>query len=1153
MSPPDRRQAGPYLGLDPFEPADSDYFFGREREQRVIIANLLSAPLTILYGAAAVGKSSLLMAGVMPQLQRDQPRTPVVMFRDWRGPDFARRLAHACVQTTWAIGVDQPRPAVDLPLDEVLRACAEAAHGTVIVLLDQFEDYLALHPKSADPESFEAQFARAVNRDEVDVGFLVAVREASLSRLDRFRERIPNLLGNRLRLRHLDARGAELAIREPVRVWNDRHAGAQPVVLEDDLAAAVVKQVRAGGLRPGLGRGKSAEAVQEESIEAAFLQLVMERLWKEDSASGVLTQATLERLGGAQGIVRAHLNDTLAGLDAPTQAVCASFFDRLVTPSGDKVACALQDLAGWAGERSDLVAPALESLSAKRVLRTVAAVRDTAQDPRYEIFSDVLAPAVLDWHARYVETQRRERAVTAAREQARRRARQFWTYGLAAALLVAAIGWLGAFREGRRAQANQLMAEANQWAAESRNAARTDALLAVQRALEAVDHRLPAGPTEPVVDALRLAVQGSAATVWTQPMPDRVTSVALSPDGRFVAAGMLDRKSGRATVEVRDSATGALAGPHASFVVPAARSAGAVAWLPGGGLAAALGKVVYVWPGSDLSMPPRTLDHGDHINTALALSGDGRWLATGGGANGSRTIKIWDLKAAGSEPASQIPVQQGWLFGLAFSPDGCCIAGASVDPIDTERHHVGVWHIGTQRLALTVPMPTGSDSVAFTPDGKRLVSSGRDSRVYVWSDIDARLAQPGAGSLSPWTPRILAGHDERVRQVSVSSDGSRIASAGGDGNIKLWDAHTFANVTTLDAHDSYVEATAFGPDGARLVSGGLDRRLRMWNIGRHTAAVNHVAFGASGLASASNDGSVRLWDLSSGMPRQKLVLTDATLQAGESHSDAVYRLAFFSGADGERLASASFDRRVKVWDPRSGALLRNLGGHTDQLRDLAVSADGSYLASAGADGWALLHSLTSSETMPLALKVREQHQVYAVAIHSDARQRWWVTGAEEPSQVQLWDFAGQAQGAIALGATPVAIVSIDGGDSLAVLAGRTLYRITLAGLRRSDASSMQQMQISGARRCRALAHAPATRRLAVGCANGTIYVFDAGATQPSQTINVHEGEVMGLAFSSDGKALASASADHALVVSPLDTNELIELARRRWVALNVSR
>ncbi len=146
--------AGPYVGLEPLRTPDRPYLKGREDDQRVVIANLRTSSLTILYGAAGVGKSSLLLAGVVPQLQQDFPKTPVVVFRDWISADYPRRLARACIDATWRLGTDHPRPAEDRPLDEVLRACAEASRSTVLVLLDQFEDYLQYHPKSDAPVKF---------------------------------------------------------------------------------------------------------------------------------------------------------------------------------------------------------------------------------------------------------------------------------------------------------------------------------------------------------------------------------------------------------------------------------------------------------------------------------------------------------------------------------------------------------------------------------------------------------------------------------------------------------------------------------------------------------------------------------------------------------------------------------------------------------------------------------------------------------------------------------------------------------------------------------------------------------------------------------------------------------------------------------------
>ena len=531
----------PYVGLQPFEEADRDFFFGRERDQRIIISNLLSSPLTVLYGASGVGKSSVLMAGVVPQLRRERPRTPVVVFRNWVGSDFQSALTRACIQEVWRNDVAQPRPAETLPLDEVLRACAEAAHDTLLVLLDQFEEFFLYHPKAPEPGSFEAQFARAINRDDVDIGVLVALREDSLSKLDRFQERIPHLLSNRLRLTHLDEAGATSAIRRPLEIWNRRHAGEAPVTVEDGLVARLLDEVRIGRVSVGRHGGSGAPQAEGEQIEAPFLQLVMTRLWAEEMAAGspALQLATLARLDGARAIVRGHLEDVMAGLDSTSQAVCASFFDRLVTPTGSKVACSAESLERWAGALAPHVPAVLDALSHSRILRTVATSAEKPDATSYEIYHDVLAPAILDWRQRWVEAQARQRAVEEAREQAAKRALRQWVVALALMTAVAIAGWVKASWEGLRA-------EANQKAAESIATSPFDARRGLDLALEAADTttRLWLAPTAAAEDALRQAIQASRLE-WSIPVADYVSGVAFGADGRTLAVAGRD---GRAAV-----------------------------------------------------------------------------------------------------------------------------------------------------------------------------------------------------------------------------------------------------------------------------------------------------------------------------------------------------------------------------------------------------------------------------------------------------------------------------------------------------------------------------------------------------------------------------------------------------------------------------
>jgi WD40 repeat protein len=94
----------------------------------------------------------------------------------------------------------------------------------------------------------------------------------------------------------------------------------------------------------------------------------------------------------------------------------------------------------------------------------------------------------------------------------------------------------------------------------------------------------------------------------------------------------------------------------------------------------------------------------------------------------------------------------------------------------------------------------------------------------------------------PWKENVLAGHVKEVYVVAVSPDGSRIASAGGDGKAMVWDTATGQLPLTLAGHVGRIGALAFSPDGERLATGGHDKTVKLWNIGGHAAGVWSVAF-----------------------------------------------------------------------------------------------------------------------------------------------------------------------------------------------------------------------------------------------------------------------------------------------------------------------
>src|SRR5437764_7009084 len=441
--------ASPYKGLTAYDENDAPYFFGRESECEIITANLLATRLTLLYGASGVGKSSVLRAGAaynILQLSQQNvlefgtPKLAVVVFDSWRDDPVAglvERIENAVVQAWNDRPVDPVRP--ERTLTQTLHAWTERLDGTLLIILDQFEEYFLYHAQEDGDRTFAREFAHTVNRFDVRAHFLIALREDSLAQLDRFKGRIPNLFDNYLRIEHLGPEAARAAIERPLAYHNQVHAarGFQ-VSIESALVDEVLAQVKTGQVvldNAGRGVVGSGALVSQRRVETPYLQLVLTRLWDEEMRAGshVLRLATLEDLGGAENIVRTHLDTAMSALPSHEQDAAARVFRYLVTPSGTKIAYTADDLAAYADVPQRELTPVLQQLSSgsTRILRPVVPPPDQPATPRYEIFDDVLAAAILDWRARYVQAQqereerdRQQRELQHARDVAAEQKRQ---------------------------------------------------------------------------------------------------------------------------------------------------------------------------------------------------------------------------------------------------------------------------------------------------------------------------------------------------------------------------------------------------------------------------------------------------------------------------------------------------------------------------------------------------------------------------------------------------------------------------------------------------------------------------------------------------------------------------------------------------------
>lgn len=670
------RSRSPYKGLMPYAEEDAPYFFGRETERDLIVANLLSSRLTLLYGPSGVGKSSVLYAGVARQLRAltrrnmeefGAPEFVVVVFSTWNCDPVAGLRERVRAEVEAVLGRRLPEPA-EPGLVPALARWTQELQGELLLVLDQFEEYFLYHPQEEGGGTFAEALSRLLSYEgrgaaarraapePLRVSVLLSFREDALAQLDFFKGRIDHLFDNYLRLDYLTVDRARDALVRPIEQYNELESPTEPFRIEPELVEAVLAEVLTGKVVLGeAGRGRlggSAESMAAGRVETPFLQLVMTRLWEREVALGstVLRRNTLEKdLGGAAAIVRSHLDQALGAFSAQDRAVAARLFHYLVTPSGTKISYAADDLAGYAGVPVGRAEDVLKKLGSgrDRIVRQVPSP-GSAQEVHYEIYHDKLAPAILNWRARYLRRR------TARRNQL-----------LAGSVSFVLLSLLALFALGKAREATVAEARASQ----------SDSVQAVTQ--------------EQLVRA-----QQSAATAAS---PDGRYAVTVADDGGLRVLDLV-----AATVRPVPAAEGS---PPVSGLQPLApRSEGritATAFDAGGTLLAAgyAGGAVRLWSFPALT-PVASLPGRDAAVTHLAFSRDGRLCAA---ATADSTVRVWfvgpDDPATRHRPVSRhaptVTRYDAPIIGLRFAEDGESVValgegGRIAQPCDRRNHLVFV-------------------------------------------------------------------------------------------------------------------------------------------------------------------------------------------------------------------------------------------------------------------------------------------------------------------------------------------------------------------------------------------------------------------------------------------------------------------------------
>ncbi|MEG4796628.1 CHAT domain-containing protein [Microcoleus sp. LAD1_D1] len=991
----------PYQGLSAFGEEDADFFFGQEKFVSNLVEVTHKQPLVVVVGPSGSGKSSVVYAGLIPQL-RKEGNWLIETFRPGKEPfeplafALVRQLEPEAGETqklreTMGLAGDLRNGRITLQ-QVVSRILARNPGKRLLLVADQFEELYTLCQVKEEQERFADGLLTAIAQENIRLvltlradfyGYVLSYRPLR----NALQECTPQLLSSMKR--------------EELQAAIELPAQKLEVQLEPQLTQRILDDV---GEEPG---------------NLPLLEFALTRLW-EKQINRELTHQAYEEIGGVKKAIANHAEQVYQQLSETEKKQAQRIFVQLVRPGegtedtrrvasraevGEDNWNLVSYLAGYQArlvvtgrqEQEDTVELVHETL-----IRQWGTLREWINANRqFRTWQERLKVALREWKNNnhdsgamlrgapltVAEDWLRQRADEMTQEerdfiqvsvkerdrekQQQERRRRLTIIGLSS-FSVIALGLAGIAGVGWwRAAINEI----NSLAQYSDGLLNLDGTKALKTSLKAVVQmrRTPwvDANTQTYVElSLLNTVSNVAAPNTLGGHANSVNRVSFSPNGKLLATASRDK-----TVKLWDTATG----QQIKTLSGHTDSVNIVSFSPDGKLLATSSddKTVKLWDTSTGKEIKTLSGHTNSVNI-VSFSPDGKLLATG---SADETVKLWDT-TTGKE-IKTLTGHTSSVWGVSFSPDGKLLATGSADKT------VKLWDTTTGKEIKTLSGHTSwVYAVSFSPDGKLLATSSDDKTVKLWDTTTGKEI------------KTLTGHTNSVWGVSFSPDGKLLSTGSADNTVKLWDTTTGQQIKTLTAHTNQVLAVSFSPNGKLLATGSADNTVKLWDTATgkqiktltgHTNWVVAVSFGPDGklLSTGSADNTVKLWDTTTGKEIKTLT----------GHTNPVNAISF--SPDGKLLSTGSADKTVKLWDTTTGKEIKTLSGHTSWVYAVSFSPDGKLLATSSDDKTVKLWDTTTGKE----IKTLSGHTNPVLAVSFSPNGKLLATGSDDKTvKLWRWDF-----------------------------------------------------------------------------------------------------------------------------------------------------